>query len=94
LVAIDSGCTPKLDKSEKIARRVDRALEHFPYLPDDALIEIRVISALLGRSTASIWRDVAHGRLAQPVRIGRSTRWRVGAARAAMKGEAAKVLGE
>jgi predicted DNA-binding transcriptional regulator AlpA len=87
LVAIDSGCTPKLDKSEKIARRVDRALEHFPSLPDDALIEIRVISALLGRSTASIWRDVAHGRLAQPVRIGaHSTRWRVGDVRTVMQG--------
>lgn len=75
--------------SENIAQRVKRSLEIFPSLPDDALIEIRPVCALLGRSSASIWRDVANGRLAQPVRVGsRSTRWRAGDVRAAMKGQA------
>jgi predicted DNA-binding transcriptional regulator AlpA len=86
LVAIDSGCTPKLDKSEKIAQRVQRALSQFDFLPDDALVDVRVVSALRGRSRASTWRDVAQGRLAHPVRIARSTRWRVGDVRAALKG--------
>lgn len=77
------------ETSENVERRVKRALEQFPSLPDDALIEIRVVSALLGRSNASIWRDVSHVRLAHPVRIGaRSTRWRVRDVRAAMKGVA------
>jgi predicted DNA-binding transcriptional regulator AlpA len=72
--------------SEKIAQRVKRTLEIFPFLPDDALIELRVVCALRGRSRASIWRDAAQGRLAQPVRVGaRSARWRVGDVRAAMK---------
>jgi predicted DNA-binding transcriptional regulator AlpA len=45
-----------------------------------------VVGALLGRSTASVWRDVSHGRLAQPRRVGAgSTRWRVGDVRAALK---------
>ncbi len=85
MVAIDSGCTPKLDNSEKIAQRVQRALSQFDFLPDDALVDVRVVSALRGRSRASTWRDVAQGRLAQPVRIAHSTRWRVRDVRAALK---------
>ena len=70
--------------SDSIRRRVVRALETFPFLPDAALIDIRVVSALLGRSRASIWRDVERGRLASPVKVGHSTRWRVGDVRAAL----------
>lgn len=78
---------PRAEENENIARRVRRVLEQFPSLPDDALIEIRVVSALLGRSPASIWRDVGHGRLARPVRVGaRSSRWHVGNVRASLRG--------
>jgi predicted DNA-binding transcriptional regulator AlpA len=73
-------------RGDHIKRRVDRALETFPLLPDEALIEIRTVSALLGRSRASIWRDVAAGRLVAPVKVGGSTRWPVGGVRAAMVG--------
>jgi predicted DNA-binding transcriptional regulator AlpA len=73
-------------RGDNIKRRVDRALETFPLLPDEALIEIRTVSALLGRSRASIWRDVAAGRLVAPVKLGGSTRWPVGGVRAAMVG--------
>jgi predicted DNA-binding transcriptional regulator AlpA len=80
------GASQRDERRAKIAHRVQRTLEFLPSLPDSAFIEIRVVSVLLGRSTASIWRDVAHGRLARPVRVGaRSTRWRVGDVRAAMK---------
>jgi predicted DNA-binding transcriptional regulator AlpA len=72
--------------SDSIRRRVDRTLETFPLLPDEALIEIRTVSALLGRSRASIWRDVATGRLPAPIKLGGSTRWRVGGVRAALGG--------
>jgi predicted DNA-binding transcriptional regulator AlpA len=72
--------------SDSIRRRVDRTLETFPLLPDEALIEIRTVSALLGRSRASIWRDVATGRLPAPIKLGGSTRWRVGSVRAALGG--------
>ncbi len=71
--------------SENIAQRVKRTLEIFPVLPDDALIELRVVCALRGRSRASNWRDVKDGRLAQPIKVGHSTRWRVGDVRAALK---------
>lgn len=74
------------EQSENIRRRVVRALENFPFLPDAALIDIRVVSALLGRSRASIWRDVAGGRLAPPIKVGFSTRWRVGDVRDLLTG--------
>jgi predicted DNA-binding transcriptional regulator AlpA len=75
------------ERRAKIAHRIRRKIELFPFLPDDALIEIGVVSALIGRSPASIWRDVADGRLARPERVGaRSTRWRVAGVRAALKG--------
>jgi predicted DNA-binding transcriptional regulator AlpA len=79
---------PKLvERGENIRRRVDRTLAIFPSLPDAALIDVRVVSALVGRSTASVWRDVSQGRLSPPVHVGaRSTRWRVGDVRAALNG--------
>ena len=74
------------ERSEKIKLRVDRALVTFPFLPDAALIDIWVLCALFGRSRASVWRDVAAGRLPAPAKVGGSTRWRVGDVRAALAG--------
>lgn len=85
MVASPSDRGPHRDEfSENIARRVQRALEQFPSLPDDALIDIRVVCALRGRSPASTWRDVAQGRLPRPVKVGHSTRFRVGGVRASL----------
>lgn len=56
----------------------------FESLPDCALVPLPVVCAIKGRSSASVWRDVAAGRLPQPVKAGpRSTRWRVGELRGA-----------
>lgn len=71
--------------SENIARRVQRTLEQFDALPDDAFIGVRVVSAVRDRSVASTWRDVAKGLLSRPVKVGHSTRFRVGDVRAALK---------
>lgn len=61
----------------------------FDKLPDSAFVDLKVVSALLARSNASIWRDVAQGRLAKPLRAGaRSTRWRAGDVRVALLGAA------
>lgn len=66
--------------------RLQRTLTLFDSLPDDALVDIHVVSNLLSRSRASIWRDVLAGRLAAPLSNGpKSTRWRVGDVRAALK---------
>lgn len=40
------------------------------------LIDVEELAALLGRSTASLARDDAAGRLPTPVRIGGSKKWR------------------
>jgi predicted DNA-binding transcriptional regulator AlpA len=48
-----------------------------PVLPSQFLINCRELSRLLGRSRASIARDVAARRVPPPVRIGRATRWRL-----------------
>lgn len=71
----------------RIAHRIERGLATFEALPDDALVDVKIVSALLGRSIASIWRDVSQGRLARPLRVGvRSTRWRARDVRIAMRG--------
>jgi predicted DNA-binding transcriptional regulator AlpA len=71
-------------------QRLRRTLELFPSLPDEALVDVRVVAAIRGRSVPSTWRDVAAGRLAEPVKIGPgSTRWTAGNVRASMKGDAA-----
>ena len=44
--------------------------------PVPLLIDIHTLSALLGRSVASLERDQAAGRLPAPVRLGGSKRWR------------------
>ena len=49
-------------------------------LPDPAqrLITVRQLTELTARSRASLYRDVAAGRLPQPIKIGASSRWRYG----------------
>jgi predicted DNA-binding transcriptional regulator AlpA len=74
------------ERAKKIKLRVNRVLETFHFLPDVALIDIRTVCVLRGRSMASTWRDVASGQLAAPVKVGCSTRWRVGDVRAALAG--------
>ena len=73
--------------TEPINIRTRRTLELFSLLPDDAMLDVRVVSIILNRSVASIWRDAKCGRLANPIRIGaRSARWRVGDVRNALRG--------
>ena len=59
----------------------------FDELPDGALTNVSEISFLAGRSNASIWRDVNHGRLAKPHKVGpNATRGYVGDVRRYLKG--------
>ena len=60
----------------------------FYILPDTALLTIKDISRLAGRSRTSLWRDVRAGRLPSPARIAPNTvRWRVADVRAYLCGE-------
>ena len=52
-------------------------VQQFDVLPDSALMNVREVSLLSGKSTATLWRDVQAERLARPIKIGpNSTRWR------------------
>ena len=46
--------------------------------PTQRLIKIRELIELTARSRASLYRDMAAGRLPQPIKIGSSSRWRYG----------------
>ena len=68
-------------------QRLAYKLALFDSMPDTAFVDINLVSALLDRSHASVWRDVKAGRLASPFKIGvRSTRWRVGDVRRILEG--------
>lgn len=54
----------------------------FSSYPDEALVEVGVVAALLGCSCNTVWRRSRAGVLPAPVKTGlRSTRWNVGAIR-------------
>lgn len=64
------------------------AAVHFDTLPDTARVALPVVSLVTGRSPASVWRDVAAGRMPAPVKAGpRATRWIVGELRRWQRGE-------
>lgn len=72
---------------------IPAALAHFDSLPDSAMVDVKTVAAILGKSESSIWRDARAGRLPRPVKTGPAcTRWNVGAIRrhlAALAGDAA-----
>jgi len=57
---------------------IDPALTLFDELPDSAKVRVRVVAALEGCCTATVWRRVQFGLLPPPERIGNTTAWRVG----------------
>jgi hypothetical protein len=61
------------------------ALAAFNAKPDDSGVSIPVACAILDRSRASIWRDIAAGRL-EAFSIGRSRKIKVGSLRRACTG--------
>lgn len=62
---------------------ITAALANFDQLPGAALIDVKTVAAVLGRSPSSIWRDARMGNLPAPIKAGPAcTRWKVGAIRA------------
>ena len=62
-------------------------IRNFSKLPDDALLTVKEICLLTGRSRSSIWRDVKAKRLSKPVVMGiNSVRWPVYAVRNFLRG--------
>jgi excisionase family DNA binding protein len=49
---------------------------HFTTLPQPLLLSVGETSRLLGVSTRTIWTLISSGRIPQPVRLGRSVKFR------------------
>jgi predicted DNA-binding transcriptional regulator AlpA len=74
------------DLGAKGEKQVPFAARNWQSLPDDAVVDVKTVSTMLGRSVASIWRDVSIGRLPQPKRFtARCSRWPVGVIRVHLK---------
>lgn len=54
-------------------------------LPDEALVSVKTVAKLYESGISTIWARVKRKELPAPVKIGRSTRWRLGEIRAAMQ---------
>ena len=58
--------------------KAESRLSNFDELPDQALLSVKEVSHISGRSRTSLWRDVMRGSLANPIKIGTHTvKWRV-----------------
>ena len=61
---------------------IPAALANADTLPDAAMVDVKVVAVLLGRSVGSIWRDARNGNLPRPIKTGPAcTRWNLGAIR-------------
>lgn len=79
-----------MQTTDSTGRDLPRVITNFDQLPDSARVGIDVVRVLFARSRASIYRDVAAGRLPKPVKVGeRSIRWIVGELRGFLQGKAA-----
>ena len=66
---------------------IQNRVANFETLPDSALLTVKEIRYLSGRSLASIWRDVKQSRLPRPVALGpNASRWRAADVRVYLKG--------
>ena len=62
-------------------------LSAFSDLPDEAVLSVKEITMLSGRSRTSLWRDVREGRLVEPIKFGRNcVKWQVKHVRAFLCG--------
>lgn len=76
---------PDTERVRMNQAKILAALAAFSSKPDEAGVSIPVACAYLDRSPASIWRDLAAGRL-EAFSIGRSKKIKVGSIRRASAG--------
>ena len=67
------------------AYKIPLTLAAFHSLPDEALIDVKVVAVLFDCSENTVWRRAKSGVLPVPIRVSpQQTRWRVGAIRKAL----------
>jgi hypothetical protein len=74
-----------LSLSKPVSASISAAISQFDQYPDSALVSLETGGTILDRSRASLYRDEKVGRLTF-IKIGKSTRLRVGEIRALMSG--------
>ena len=67
------------------AGTIPTALANIGEMPDEALVTQSVVEGLAGCSAATVWRRVKSGLLQPPIKIGRTSRWRLGPLRKALR---------
>ena len=73
---------------------IPHRIQNFADLPNDALISVKEICLLSGRSRSSLWRDVKESRLPKPISIGsNSVRWPAGIVRDYLFGGTRSAIG-
>ena len=73
-------------KINELREQLD-CIQTFKSLPDEALVDLKMVSLLASRSRYSIYRDIQLGYFVKPIRLGKSSsRWRVGDVRAYLSG--------
>lgn len=80
---------PDKERVRMNLEKLRAALAAYPEKPDESGVSIPVACIILDRSPASVWRDIAAGRL-ESFAIGRSRRIKVGSLRRACTTLAAK----
>ncbi len=71
----------KKARKERLRLRLKYQLSLVEAMPDETLIGVQLTSVIRGRSVASTWRDVKAGLIPQPIKIGNSSRFRLGGIR-------------
>ncbi len=70
-----------------IAKPAHSSLTQFDELPDSAHVQVRTVAAVVGVSSATVWRMVRNGSLPSPKKLSlRCSRWNVGDLRRALAG--------
>ena len=59
-------------------KQTSAAVAAFADLPDEALINVNTVAVVRSGGVSTVWREAKDGRFPKPIRIGHSTRWRVG----------------
>jgi len=71
---------------DKLGVQLD-CIRTFEVLPNNALVDLKMVSLLASRSRSSIYRDIQLGYFVKPIRLGKSSsRWRVEDVRAYLNG--------
>jgi predicted DNA-binding transcriptional regulator AlpA len=71
--------------SKKAVRSLD--ISGFDSLPNAAMVDVKVVAALIDCNVSTVWTKAKHDGFPQPRKIGGSTRWNVGELRAYLTGK-------